>query len=126
MAAVRSNNLNVGGGSINRAGDMLLVHGVGRTNTIEQLQDIVVTAKEGVPIRVRDVAEVTIGHEIRRGAVTATSRNPDDPERLDQGEVVLGLGFMLMGELVEFGKTTDIFTRPKDKRTEDYITGRFG
>jgi phosphate transport system ATP-binding protein len=35
-------------------------------------------------------------------------------------------GFMLMGELVEFGKTTDIFTRPKDKRTEDYITGRFG
>jgi len=35
-------------------------------------------------------------------------------------------GFMLLGELVEFGRTTDIFTRPKDKRTEDYITGRFG
>ena len=35
-------------------------------------------------------------------------------------------GFMLLGELVEFGKTADIFTRPKDKRTEDYITGRFG
>jgi phosphate transport system ATP-binding protein len=35
-------------------------------------------------------------------------------------------GFMLLGELVEFGKTTDIFTRPQDKRTEDYITGRFG
>jgi len=35
-------------------------------------------------------------------------------------------GFMLLGELVEFGKTTDIFTRPGDKRTEDYITGRFG
>jgi phosphate transport system ATP-binding protein len=35
-------------------------------------------------------------------------------------------GFMLMGELVEFAKTPDIFTRPKDKRTEDYITGRFG
>jgi phosphate transport system ATP-binding protein len=35
-------------------------------------------------------------------------------------------GFMLLGELVEFGKTTDIFTRPRDKRTEDYITGRFG
>lgn len=35
-------------------------------------------------------------------------------------------GFMLLGELVEFGKTDDIFTRPKDKRTEDYITGRFG
>jgi phosphate transport system ATP-binding protein len=35
-------------------------------------------------------------------------------------------GFMLLGELIEFGKTTDIFTRPRDKRTEDYITGRFG
>jgi phosphate transport system ATP-binding protein len=35
-------------------------------------------------------------------------------------------GFMLLGELCEFGKTTDIFTRPRDKRTEDYITGRFG
>ena len=35
-------------------------------------------------------------------------------------------GFMLLGELVEFGRTPDIFTKPKDKRTEDYITGRFG
>ena len=35
-------------------------------------------------------------------------------------------GFMLLGELVEFGKTDDIFTKPSDKRTEDYITGRYG
>nr|MBU1328447.1 phosphate ABC transporter ATP-binding protein [Candidatus Omnitrophota bacterium] len=35
-------------------------------------------------------------------------------------------GFMLLGELVEFGKTDQIFTAPKDKRTEDYITGRYG
>lgn len=35
-------------------------------------------------------------------------------------------GFMLLGELVEFRKTEDIFTRPQDKRTEDYITGRYG
>ena len=34
--------------------------------------------------------------------------------------------FFLLGELVEFGKTDDIFSRPQDKRTEDYITGRFG
>ena len=34
--------------------------------------------------------------------------------------------FFLMGELVEYGVTTDIFTNPNDKRTEDYITGRFG
>jgi len=35
-------------------------------------------------------------------------------------------GFMLLGELVEFGDTRKIFTTPEDKRTEDYITGRFG
>jgi len=35
-------------------------------------------------------------------------------------------GFFLMGELIEFGDTKTIFTTPQDKRTEDYITGRFG
>ena len=34
--------------------------------------------------------------------------------------------FFLLGELIEFGNTTDLFSMPKDKRTEDYITGRFG
>ena len=57
-------------------------------SNIEQIGNIVITAKDGVPIRVRDVADVQIGHEIRRGAVTANGR----------GEAVLGLGFMLMGE----------------------------
>jgi phosphate transport system ATP-binding protein len=35
-------------------------------------------------------------------------------------------GFMYLGELVEFGATEDIFSTPKEKRTQDYITGRFG
>ncbi len=35
-------------------------------------------------------------------------------------------GFMLLGEMIEFGRTEDIFTKPIDKRTEDYITGRYG
>jgi phosphate transport system ATP-binding protein len=34
--------------------------------------------------------------------------------------------FMYLGELVEFGETTRIFTTPNDRRTQDYITGRFG
>ena len=34
--------------------------------------------------------------------------------------------FFLLGEMVEFGNTEDIFSNPQDKRTEDYITGRFG
>jgi phosphate transport system ATP-binding protein len=35
-------------------------------------------------------------------------------------------GFMLLGELVEFGSTKEVFTMPKDPKTEAYITGRFG
>jgi cobalt-zinc-cadmium resistance protein CzcA len=88
VEAVQKNNFNVGGGNISQESGMLLVQGLGRTASIEQLRQIVITAKGGVPIRVDDVAEVAIGHEIRRGAVTADGK----------GEVVLGLGFMLMGE----------------------------
>jgi phosphate transport system ATP-binding protein len=35
-------------------------------------------------------------------------------------------GFMLLGELLEFGSTQKVFTHPADKRTEDYITGKYG
>ncbi|MEP3479726.1 MAG: CusA/CzcA family heavy metal efflux RND transporter [Fuerstiella sp.] len=86
--AIQENNENVGGGTVTDGSEMLLVHGVGRTVNIEQIEEVIVTAKDGVPVRVRDVAQVHIGHEIRRGAVTANG----------QGEAVLGLGFMLMGE----------------------------
>lgn len=88
LHAVASNNLNVGGGSIRQNGDMVLVHGVGRTINTDQIRAIVITAVDGVPIRVRDVADVVVSHEMRRGIVTANGN----------GEVVLGLGFMLMGE----------------------------
>ncbi|QDV81064.1 efflux RND transporter permease subunit [Botrimarina mediterranea] len=86
--AVEANNENVGGGTITDGSEMLLVHGIGRTVNVEEIRDVVISAKEGVPVRIRDVADVEIGHEIRRGAVTANGR----------GEAVLGLGFMLMGE----------------------------
>ncbi len=42
------------------------------------------------------------------------------------GRVSDDTGFMLLGELIEFGKTNEIFTNPQDQRTNDYITGRFG
>ena len=35
-------------------------------------------------------------------------------------------GFMYLGELVEMGLSSEIFTTPRDRRTDDYITGRFG
>ena len=88
VEAVHKNNLNVGGGSIRQADGMLLVQGVGRTVTVEEIKNVAVAAKDGVPIRIGDLGDVVIGHEIRRGAVTFEGR----------GEAVLGLGFMLMGE----------------------------
>ena len=87
-SALRGNNLNAGGGYVERAGEVLLVQGIGRTVTIDQILDVVVKAEGGRPVRVRDVATVQVGYDIRRGAVTANGR----------GEVVLGLGFILMGE----------------------------
>jgi phosphate transport system ATP-binding protein len=42
------------------------------------------------------------------------------------GRVSDWTGFLLLGELVEYGKTSELFSRPQDKRTEDYLTGRFG
>jgi cobalt-zinc-cadmium resistance protein CzcA len=86
--ALEQNNQNVGGGQIVSSGQSLLVHGLGRVTTIEQIGNIVIKAYQGTPVYIRDIADVRIGHEIRRGAVTAQGT----------GEVVLGLGFMLMGE----------------------------
>jgi len=88
IEALEANNQNVGGGQIVRGGESLLVHGVGLATNIQEIGAIVITAHDGTPVRVRDVATVKEDHEIRRGAVTADGR----------GEAVLGLGFMLMGE----------------------------
>ncbi|GIX50366.1 MAG: cation efflux system protein [Limisphaera sp.] len=88
VEALEANNRNVGGGLVLRSGEALLVHGIGLVTNLDQIAEVVIHAEGGVPVRIRDVAEVRLGHEIRTGAVTARGR----------GEVVLGLGFMLMGE----------------------------
>ncbi len=88
VEALERNNANVGGGQITSAGEASVVRGISRVSSIEQIGDIVIASADGAPVRVRDVASVEIGSEIRRGAVSAGG----------QGEVVLGLAFMLMGE----------------------------
>jgi cobalt-zinc-cadmium resistance protein CzcA len=103
VEALEKNNRNVGGGNVRRASETLLVHGVGRTGSLEEIKGIVVTAKDGVPIRIENVADVEIGHEIRRGAVTADGK----------GETVLGLGFMLMGE------NSHVVTRNMQKKLQE-------
>jgi cobalt-zinc-cadmium resistance protein CzcA len=101
--ALQANNLSVGGGDLTRAGEVYLVHGVALSRTLDDLRGIVVTAKDGVPVRVGDVADLQTGHEIRRGACTADG----------EGEVVLGLGFMLMGE-----NSHDVTHRLREKLSE--------
>ena len=58
-----------------------------------------------------------------RGALTVVivTHNMQQAARVSEAT-----GFFLMGEMVEFGVTRAVFTNPRDKRTEDYITGRFG
>lgn len=101
--ALTKNNTNVGGGSLRQGDQMFLVHGLGRASTIDQIASIVVTLREGVPIRVKDVADVQEGQEIRRGAISADGK----------GEAVLGLGFMRMGE------NTNVVTRALKAKLEE-------
>ena len=81
-------NRNVGGGALETQGETLLVQGQGLVRTLDELRDMVVASVDGTNIHLSDVAELREDHEIRRGAVTY----------MGQGEAVLGLGFMLMGE----------------------------
>ena len=88
IEALERNNANVGGGSLDRAGQSSLIQGIGIVTQASDVEKIIIASHDGIPTRVRDVARVEFGREIRRGAVTADGT----------GEVVLGLGFMLMGE----------------------------
>lgn len=85
-AAVAANNQNVGAGYIERNGQQLLVRVPGQVDDLDGIGNIVLDRREGVPIRVRDVAEVGEGPELRSGAATQNGR-----------EVVLGTVFMLVG-----------------------------
>ena len=88
IEALEANNANVGGGTLDQAGESNLIQGIGIVRRLEDVEQIVVAARNGVPIHIHDLGRVVEGRGIRRGAVTADG----------QGEVVLGLGFMLMGE----------------------------
>ena len=87
LAAIAANNQNIGAGYIERNGQQYLVRVPGQVASIEALGDIVLDRRDGVPIRVRDVAGVGEGPELRTGAATQ-----------DGQEVVLGTVFMLVGE----------------------------
>ncbi|MFY2006213.1 CusA/CzcA family heavy metal efflux RND transporter [Achromobacter xylosoxidans] len=87
MVALDRNNANVGAGYIERKGEQYLIRAPGQVRSIDDIRDVVLTAVDGQAIRIRDVADVSIGRELRTGAATDNGQ-----------EVVLGTVFMLIGE----------------------------
>ncbi|MFT0473499.1 CusA/CzcA family heavy metal efflux RND transporter [Pseudomonas antarctica] len=87
VTSLERNNANVGAGYIERSGEQLLIRAPGQVASIDDIANIVITTSDGTPIRVRNVAQVEIGRELRTGAATENGR-----------EVVLGTVFMLIGE----------------------------
>ncbi|WP_062351911.1 efflux RND transporter permease subunit [Pseudoxanthomonas mexicana] len=85
--AVERNNASTGAGYIERGGEQNLIRIPGQIRDEDGLRQVVVANREGVPLRVQDVADVRIGSELRTGAATK-----------DGHEVVLGTVFMLVGE----------------------------
>jgi len=67
--AVGRNNANAGGGVLPQYAEQYLIRGVGLVKDLDDLRAIVLKEKDGVPVYVRDVAEVQIGHDVRQGAV---------------------------------------------------------
>ncbi|SOZ39545.1 CusA/CzcA family heavy metal efflux RND transporter [Cupriavidus neocaledonicus] len=87
VGALEKNNDNVGAGYIERRGEQYLVRVPGQVRSLDEIGDVIVGSAQGQPIRVRDVATVQTGGELRTGAATENGR-----------EVVLGTVFMLIGE----------------------------
>ena len=87
VTALDRNNGNVGAGYIEKRGEQYLIRAPGQVKSLEDIGDVILRSANGVPVRIRDVAEVGIGRELRTGAATDNGR-----------EVVLGTVFMLIGE----------------------------
>ena len=87
LTALQQNNDNRGAGFIEHNGAQWLMRVPGQASTLDDLADIVITQQAGIPVRVRDVATVTVGRELRSGAATQNGR-----------EVVMSTVFMLIGE----------------------------
>lgn len=87
ITALERNNSNVGAGYIEKRGEQYLIRAPGQVADIKDIGNIVISTRQGVPLRIKDVADVVIGQELRTGAATENGK-----------EVVLGTVFMLIGE----------------------------
>ena len=87
VEALERNNANVGAGYIERNGEQYLIRAPGQVMSTSDVENIVVGTREGVPVRIRELANVGPGEELRTGAATHNGE-----------ETVLGTTFMLVGE----------------------------
>jgi cobalt-zinc-cadmium resistance protein CzcA len=87
MTALAANNANVGAGYIERNGEQYLVRTPGQVGNIDEIKEIVIGSRNGVPVRVSEVADVREGTDLRTGAAT-----------VDGKETVLGTAMLLIGE----------------------------
>lgn len=87
LDALARNNANAGAGYIERSGEQYLIRVPGQISEVDELPQIVVAQRDGLPIHLSEVAEVVEGSELRTGAATENGR-----------EIVLGTVFMLVGE----------------------------
>lgn len=87
MTALAANNANVGAGYIERNGEQYLVRSPGQVGNLSEIQDIVIGSRGSNPVRIKDVAAVTEGRDLRTGAATR-----------DGEETVLGTAMLLIGE----------------------------
>ncbi|MFN8390488.1 MAG: efflux RND transporter permease subunit [Bdellovibrionota bacterium] len=85
--ALEKNNSNASGNFIEHKSEQYVVRGLGLVQSLEDIENIIVTTQEHTPISIRDIADVRIGSELRQGAVTANG----------QGEAVAGIVLMLKG-----------------------------
>jgi len=86
VGAIEANNVSRGASYIERNGEGYVVRASGRVETPSEIEDIVVATRGAVPVRIKDVAQVTLGHELRTGSASVNGR-----------EVVLGTALMLIG-----------------------------
>ena len=84
--ALESNNQNRGAGYLERNGEGYVVRSAGRIESVEEIGNVVVAARGGVPVRVKDVASVGIGKELRTGSASENGK-----------EAVVGTALMLIG-----------------------------
>jgi cobalt-zinc-cadmium resistance protein CzcA len=87
VAALRKNNASIGAGYIEKNGEQYLIRAPGQISDIAAIQGIIVAHRKGLPITVREIAEVGFGKQLRTGAATR-----------DGAETVLGTAVMLVGE----------------------------